>query len=265
MYDRVFSFCKNKGNHKSGRSSLVSIRQEPRSMTVKHQLFEQFQPDSPQLLSWLWPLLFIWGSLHPAAKVFADYVTQHFVPLLECHKPQWFIVLTPYGITTTKSARNHAQISVAVQVHGPALGMATVKSQKHDLNSGFLKNEDNNNELLSVISEQIVKKHLGGKLLNSKCESVVSNRPCDVSTPQPCNNPQDKSTIDIPSSCACSRTWPPYSIMFELLIVLSWSLSSASSQHFVDSKGFCWVSEVGVSTAIFPSIIHAPILDLPDI
>ena len=33
--------------------------------------------------------------------------------------------------------------------------------------------------------------------------------------------------------------------MFELVIVQSWSLSSAFSQHLVDSKGCGWVSEVG--------------------
>ena len=50
--------------------------------------------------------------------------------------------------------------------------------------------------LLSFLSEQIVKKHLGGNLLlSTKCESVVSSRPCDVSTLQPCNNSQDQARI----------------------------------------------------------------------
>ena len=38
---------------------------------------------------------------------------------------------------------------------------------QHDLNSGFLKYRDNKKELFSFISEHIIKKDLGGKLLLS--------------------------------------------------------------------------------------------------
>ena len=43
---------------------------------------------------------------------------------------------------------------------------------KHDLNSGFLKNEDNKKELFSFLSEQIVKKHLGGKTLHNTKQTM---------------------------------------------------------------------------------------------
>ena len=68
----------------------------------------------------------------------------------------------------------------------------------HQLNSGFLTNWDNKNELFSFLSEHIVKKHLGGKLLlSTKCQSVLSNRPCDVSTLQSCNKSQDQARISL--------------------------------------------------------------------
>ena len=44
-------------------------------------------------------------------------------------------------------------------------------------------------ELFSFLSEEIVKKDLGGNLLlSTKCESFFSNKPCDVSALEPCNN-----------------------------------------------------------------------------
>ena len=53
----------------------------------------------------------------------------------------------------------------------------------------LLKNEENKKELFSFLSEEIVKKYLGGKLLlSTKCERVLSNRPCDVSALEPCNH-----------------------------------------------------------------------------
>ena len=113
-------------------------------------------------------------------------------------------------------------------------------------------------ELFSFPSEQIVKRHLGGKLLNSKCESVISNRPCDVSPIQPCNNSQYQARISFILRIVQDVATTQH--MFALLIVLSWSLSYAFSQYFFDSKSFGWVSEVGVA-----SVIPAPILDLSDI
>ena len=48
--------------------------------------------------------------------------------------------------------------------------------------------------------------------------------------------------------------------MFEPLIVISWSVSYASSQQFVDSQSFGWVSEVGNA----PQYSHPWYLDIPD-
>ena len=64
------------------------------------------------------------------------------------------------------------------------------------LNSGFIKKKDDNKKLFSFLGEQIAHKNLDGKLfLGTKFDSVLSNRPCNVLTLQPCNNPQDQAWI----------------------------------------------------------------------
>ena len=51
------------------------------------------------------------------------------------------------------------------------IGDGHTQIPKHEWNSGFLKNEENKKELFSFLSEEIVKKDLGGKLLlSTKCE-----------------------------------------------------------------------------------------------
>ena len=46
------------------------------------------------------------------------------------------------------------------------------------------------------LSKNIVKNDLGGKLLfSTKSESVISNRPCDVSTLQSCNHTEADTRI----------------------------------------------------------------------
>ena len=76
------------------------------------------------------------------------------------------------------------------------IGDGHTRIPKHDWNSGFLKNKDNKKELFSFLSEEIVKKDLGGKLLlSTKSESVVSNRPSDVSALQHCNHSEADTRI----------------------------------------------------------------------
>ena len=107
-----------------------------------------------------------------------------------------------------------------------------IQIPKHDWNNGFCKNEDNKKGLFAFLSEQIVKKHLGWKLLRSIYIYIyIYSRPLlnvKVFFPtyhvmyQVSNHVTTLKTKQgyIPSSCASSRTWPPYNIMFELLIVI---------------------------------------------
>ena len=75
------------------------------------------------------------------------------------------------------------------------IGNGSTKIPKHKWNSGFLKNE-NKKELFSFISTQISKNDMGGKLLlSTRFETVLSSRPCDVTTLQPCNHSEADTRI----------------------------------------------------------------------
>ena len=131
-----------------------------------------------------------------STKTFADYATQHIVPFLE------------YQITHTVERidaiwDNYPEGNLKLLTHqrrGTGLrtriGDSHTQIPKHEWNSGFIKNEENKKELFSFLSEEIVKKDLGGKLLLcTKCERVLSNRPCDVSALEPCNHSEADTMI----------------------------------------------------------------------
>ena len=100
--------------------------------------------------------------------------------------------------------------------------------------------------MFSFLSEHIVNKHLGGKLLlSTKCESVLSIRTCDVSTIQPCNNYQNHATLSLHIAPAPGHgNTTAYVRTVDGDSLISWSLAYASSQHF-ESQSSGWVSEVG--------------------
>ena len=76
------------------------------------------------------------------------------------------------------------------------IGDGHTQITKHELNSGFLKNEENKQELFYFLSEEVVKQDIGGKLLlSTKCERVISNRPCHVSALEPCNHSEADTRI----------------------------------------------------------------------
>ena len=124
-----------------------------------------------------------------SAKTFADYATQHIVPSLEYQ-------ITPTVERIDAIWDNYSEGNLKSLTHqrrGTGLrtriGDGHTQIPMHEWNSGFLKNEENKKELFSFLSEEIVKKDLGGKLLlSTKCERVLSNRPCDVSALEPCNH-----------------------------------------------------------------------------
>ena len=131
-----------------------------------------------------------------SAKTFADYATQHIVPFLE-HQ------ITPTVERIDAIWDNYPEDNLKSLTHqrrgaGPRtrIGDGHTQIPKHEWNSGFLKNEENKQELFSYLSEEIVKKDLGGKLLlSTKCERVLSNRPCDVSALEPCNHSEADTMI----------------------------------------------------------------------
>ena len=131
-----------------------------------------------------------------SAKTFADYATQHIVPFLE-HQ------ITPTVERIDAIWDNYPEDNLKSLTHqrrgaGPRtrIGDGHTQIPKHEWNSGFLKNEENKQELFSYLSEEIVKKDLGGKfLLSTKCERVLSNRPCNVSALGPCNHSEADTRI----------------------------------------------------------------------
>ena len=124
-----------------------------------------------------------------SANTFANYSTQHIVPFLEYQ-------ITPTVESINAIWDNYPEGNLKSLTHqrrGTGLrtriGDGHTHISKHEWNSGFLKNEGNKKELFSFLSEEIVKKYLGGKLLlSTKCERVLSNRPCAVSVLEPCNH-----------------------------------------------------------------------------
>ena len=101
------------------------------------------------------------------------------------------------------------------------IGDGHTQIPKHELNSGFLKTEENKKELFSFLSEEIVKKDLGGKLLlSTKCERVLSNGPCDVSALEPCNH-SESDTMVFRHLAHASGQGHQTAYMLEQLIVIS--------------------------------------------
>ena len=57
------------------------------------------------------------------------------------------------------------------------------------MNCGFLKNEDSKKELFSFISREMSATDMDGRLLLTTFSGdVLSSKPCDVTTLQPCNH-----------------------------------------------------------------------------
>ena len=106
-----------------------------------------------------------------SANTFADYATQHIVPFLEYQ-------ITPTVERIDAIWDNYPEGNLKSLTHqrrGTGLrtriGDGHTQIPKHEWNSGFLKNEENKKELFSFLSEEIVKKDIGGKLLlSTKCE-----------------------------------------------------------------------------------------------
>ena len=100
-----------------------------------------------------------------SAKTFADHATQHIVPFLEYQ-------ITPTVERIDAIWDNYPEGNLKSLTHQRrGTGQLTkiwdghTQIPKHEWNSGFLKNEENKEELFSFLSEEIVKKDLGGKLL----------------------------------------------------------------------------------------------------
>ena len=101
------------------------------------------------------------------------------------------------------------------------IGDAHTQISNHEWNSGFLKNEENKKELFSFLSEEIVKKDLGWKLLlSTKYERVLSNKPCDVSALEPCNH-SEADTMIFRHLAHASGQGHQTAYMLEQLIVIS--------------------------------------------
>ena len=131
-----------------------------------------------------------------SAKTFVEYVKQHMMPFLESQ-------LTPTVSRVDAIWDKYPDANLKSLTHqrrgtGPRtrLGDGNTRIPKHDWNSKFLKNKDNKKELFVFLSEQIVKNDFGGKLLlSTKFDSVLSNRPCEVSALQPCNHSEADTRI----------------------------------------------------------------------
>jgi len=130
-----------------------------------------------------------------SAKTFAEYATQHMIPFLKSQ-------INPAVSRIDAIWDTYPEESLKSPTHqrrgtGPRtrVGSGSTRIPKHDWNSGFLKNEDNK-ELFTFLSEEIVKNDLDAKLLlSTKGENVLSNKQADVSALQPCNHAEADTRI----------------------------------------------------------------------
>ena len=156
-----------------------------------------------------------------SAKTLADYATQHIVPFLEYQitptVERIYAIWDNYPEGNLKSL-THQRRGTGLRTR---IGDGHTQIPKHEWNSRFLKNEENKKELFSFLSEEIVKKDLGGKLLlSTKCERVLSNRPCDVSALEPCNY-SEADTMIFRRFAHASGQGPRTAYMLQQLIVIS--------------------------------------------
>ena len=90
---------------------------------------------------------------HTAAKIFADYATQHIVPFLEYQTTptveRMDAIWDNYPEGNIKSL-THQRRGTGLRTR---IGDGHTQIPKHECNSGFLNNEENKNELFSFISE----------------------------------------------------------------------------------------------------------------
>ena len=115
-------------------------------------------------------------------------------------------------------------------------------------------------ELLYFLIEEIVTKDLVGRLLlSTEFESVVLYNKHVMY--QLSNNATTIKQIQGYSSILNIMLDMP---MFELLTVISWSSSYASSQH-LDCQSFRVGFGSGENSTIFRFMLSSPVLDLPDI
>ena len=131
------------------------------------------------------------------AKTFSEYVTFQIVPFLESkvtndtqRMDAVWDSYPPEDISKVHAQQRHG--------NGPRTGVGdgSTPIPKSEWNSGFLKNEDNKNELFSFISRQICKSDENGTLLLSTYfDGVLTNRHFDVSGIQSCNQAEVDTRI----------------------------------------------------------------------
>ena len=156
-----------------------------------------------------------------SANSSADYATQHIVPFLEYQitptVERIYAIWDNYPEGNLKSL-THQRRGTGLRTR---IGDGHTQKPKHEWNSGFLKNVENKKELFSFLSEEIVKKDLGRKLLlSTKCDRVLSNIPCDVSALEPCNHPE-ADTMPFRHIALASGQGHQTAYMLEQFIVIS--------------------------------------------
>ena len=130
------------------------------------------------------------------AQTFSEYVAKHIIPYIKSH-------ITPMISRIDAIWDCYPCDSLKTLAHkrrecGPRtkVGDGSTHIPKRDWNSGFLKNEENEKELFPFISEMIANDDMDGRLLlTTKQESVLSNKPCDMSSVQPCNHSEADTRI----------------------------------------------------------------------
>ena len=151
--------------------------------------------------------------------------------------------------------------SLSHQPRGP--GMATLIFQNMTRPVDSLKTRTTKMSCSFSSGNRTTVSHLGGKpLLSTKCETVLSNISCDVSTPQPYNNSQYQTMRSVHLTHAPGHghhTAYVRTVDIDIVVVVICFFSTLRLSEL-------WVVfGSGESTSLFPSMILAPILDLPDI
>lgn len=207
-----------------------------------------------------------------SANTFNDYVSLHIVPYLEAQMKngayRMDVVWDNYP-----EENNLKALTQKKRGNGPRtrVGNGNTKLPKKDWNSGFLKNEENKQELFSFISKEISKIDMDGKLLLSTCaDTVLTNRPCDITTLKQCNHAEADTRIILHlkhaaqqgHSTAYIRTVDSDVVVlairfFQMLGLTELWIGFGTGKHYRDIPAHAICSNIGPSKSLALPLFHS--------
>ena len=173
----------NYGSFRSGnKSNILENLNAPTARSAESKIATAVVLDMAAVVHMVRP-----GSAHN----FTDYVSKSLMPFVQL---QVAPAVTPVdAIWDNFKTLTHQRRGLGARTQ---IGDGQTLIPKEDWYTVFLKNTDNQRELFSFLSEQLVMQKLDGRLiLSTSNECVLSNSQYDVSGLQPCNHTEADTRI----------------------------------------------------------------------